>query len=100
MAAANQATGGEAAKEIIPAISDPASAVVRTGKQLSTSITKTQKSLTHAQERVTKVTDKLKTGDVGGAVKQVGENVKNRVERVNKDVNNGLNKLKGKDSSS
>lgn len=100
LAAANQATGGEAAKEVIPAISDPASAVVRTGKQLSTSVTKTQKSLTHAQERVTKVTDKLKTGDVGGAVKQVGENVKNRVERVNKDVNNGLNKLKGKDSSS
>lgn len=60
-------------------------------------VTKTQKSLTHAQERAGKVADKLKQGDLKGAAKQVGDNVKNRVDRLKKDINNGVDKLKGKD---
>ncbi|OMB96182.1 PE-PPE domain-containing protein [Mycobacterium sp. NS-7484] len=60
-------------------------------------VTKTQKSLTHAQERADKVNAKLKQGDLKGAAKQVGENVKNRVDRLKKDVNNGVSKLTGKD---
>ncbi|MED5813825.1 PE-PPE domain-containing protein [Mycolicibacterium sp. 050232] len=62
-------------------------------------VTKTQKSLTHAQERAGKVADKLKQGDLKGAAKQVGDNVKNRVDRLKKDINNGADKLKGKDKN-
>ncbi|OBG86974.1 PE-PPE domain-containing protein [Mycobacterium sp. E802] len=60
-------------------------------------VTKAQKSLTHAQARADKVNAKLKQGDLKGAAKQVGENVKNRVDRLKKDVNNGVSKLTGKD---
>ncbi|WP_234793656.1 PE-PPE domain-containing protein [Mycolicibacterium porcinum] len=62
-------------------------------------VSKVQKSLTHAQERADKVADKLKQGDLNGAAKQVGENIKNRVDRLKKDVNNGVDKLKGKNKN-
>ncbi|OMC36548.1 PE-PPE domain-containing protein [Mycobacterium sp. GA-1841] len=61
-------------------------------------VTKTQTSIAHAQERADKVNAKLKQGDLKGAAKQIGENVKNRVDRLKKDVNNGLKKLNAKDT--
>lgn len=33
--------------------------------------------------------------DVAGAAKQVSANVQNRVERLQKDIDNGVNKLRG-----
>ena len=62
-------------------------------------VTKTQKSLTRAQERADKVNAKLKDGDLKGAAKQVRANVKNRVDRLKKDINNGLKKVQGKDKA-
>lgn len=63
-------------------------------------VTKTQNSLRKANERAALVGEKLRDGDVAGAAKQVGANVQNRVERLKKDVNNGVNKLRGGDTKS
>lgn len=83
--------------------SDAGQAVTKAGERIQADVTKrvtkTQKSLTHAQERANKVADKLKQGDLKGAAKQVGENIKNRVDRLKKDVNNGVDKLKGKNDN-
>ncbi|MCP3811587.1 PE-PPE domain-containing protein [Mycobacteriaceae bacterium Msp059] len=83
--------------------SDAGKALGDAGKKVEAGIakrvTKTQKSLTHAQERADKVAAKLKQGDLKGAAKQVGDNVKNRVDRLKKDIDNGVNKLKGKDKN-
>lgn len=101
LAAANDATGGVVFDGATAALNDPIGVVTKTGKDVETTVTKqvtkTQKSLTHAQERANKVADKVKQGDLKGAVKQVGENVKNRVDRVKKDINNGVKKVSGKD---
>ncbi|MFA5708811.1 hypothetical protein [Mycolicibacterium sp.] len=58
-------------------------------------VTKTQNSLRKANERAALVGKELREGDVAGAAKQVGANVQNRVDRLKKDVNNGLSKLRG-----
>ncbi|CAJ1510146.1 PE-PPE domain-containing protein [[Mycobacterium] burgundiense] len=58
-------------------------------------VTKTQNSLRKANERAALVGEKLRDGDVAGAAKQVGANVQNRVDRLKKDVDNGVNKLRG-----
>lgn len=101
LAAANDATGGVVFDGATAALNDPIGVVTKTGKDVETTVTKqvtkTQKSLTHAQGRANKVADKVKQGDLKGAVKQVGENVKNRVDRVKKDINNGVKKVSGKD---
>lgn len=101
LAAANDATGGVVFDGATAALNDPIGVVTKAGKDVETTVTKqvtkTQKSLTHAQERANKVADKVKQGDLKGAVKQVGENVKNRVDRVKKDINNGVKKVSGKD---
>lgn len=101
LAAANDATGGVVFDGATAALNDPIGVVTKAGKDVETTVTKqvtkTQKSLTHAQGRANKVADKVKQGDLKGAVKQVGENVKNRVDRVKKDINNGVKKVSGKD---
>ncbi|OMC36549.1 PE-PPE domain-containing protein [Mycobacterium sp. GA-1841] len=101
LAAANEATGGEALKQTTALLNDPIGAVAKAGKDVEAKTTKqlskTQKSLTRAQERADKVNAKLKQGDLKGAAKQVGENVKNRVDRLKKDINNGVDKVTGKD---
>lgn len=103
LAAANDATGGVVFDGATAALNDPIGVVTKAGKDVETTVTKqvtkTQKSLTHAQERANKVADKVKQGDLKGAVKQVGENVKNRVDRVKKDINNGVKKVSGKDKN-
>ncbi|CAJ1584413.1 PE-PPE domain-containing protein [[Mycobacterium] wendilense] len=60
-------------------------------------LSKTQNSLRKASERNAKVAENLRKGDLGGAAKQVGDNVQNRVERLGKDINNGVKKLTGQD---
>ncbi|WP_372943087.1 hypothetical protein [Mycolicibacterium sp.] len=61
-------------------------------------MTKTQNSLRKANERAALVGDKLRDGDVTGAAKQVGDNIANRVDRVKRDINNGVGKITGKKS--
>lgn len=79
-------------------VKDPAATVKKIESDTTKQLLKTQKSLAGAQQRIAKVTDKLKNGDLSGAAKQVGENAKNRIDRVKKDINNGLKKLKGDDN--
>ncbi|BBZ64730.1 hypothetical protein MINS_01590 [Mycolicibacterium insubricum] len=72
---------------------------------LQRQLTKSQNSLTGAQERTKAVTDKLGQGDLKGAVQEVGKNIENRAKRAEQDVNNGLAKVgikpnkKGSDDS-
>lgn len=106
LAAANEATEGallDGAKEATAFINDPITPVLKAGKDIESKvtkrITKTQNSLAKAQVRAGKVAEKLQKGDVKGAVKQVGENVQNRVDRLKKDINNGVKKITGKDKS-
>ena len=78
---------------------EPAPTVKKTAAQraqdrIEKRIEKTERSLTRAEERAQKVADKLAKGDVTGAVRQVGDNVKNRADRLGKDVQNGLNKVR------
>lgn len=65
------------------------------GDRAEKRVTKTQNSLRKANERAALVGKELREGDVAGAAKQVGANVQNRVDRLKKDVNNGLSKLRG-----
>ncbi len=88
------------AQQAAAALKDPAGALKKAGAKaqadLAKRVTKTQKSLTKSQARAEAVTDKLKDGDISGAVKQVGANVENRVKRVQKDIKNGVDKVKAK----
>jgi hypothetical protein len=70
-------------------------AVDEAGERVDKQVTKTQNSLRKANERAALVSDKLRSGDVEGAVKQVGANVQNRVDRLKKDIDNGASKLRG-----
>ncbi|BBZ01354.1 hypothetical protein MCHIJ_07910 [Mycolicibacterium chitae] len=65
------------------------------GDRAEKRVTKTQNSLRKANERTALVGKELREGDVVGAAKQVGANVQNRVDRLKKDVDNGLSKLRG-----
>lgn len=90
-------------KDTTAFINDPITPVLKAGKDIESKvtkrITKTQNSLAKAQVRAGKVTEKLQKGDIKGAVKQVGENVQNRVDRLKKDINNGVKKITGKDKT-
>ncbi|CAJ1586495.1 PE-PPE domain-containing protein [[Mycobacterium] wendilense] len=92
------------AQQAAAALKDPAGALKKAGAKaqadLTKRVTKTQKSLAKSQARAKAVTDKLKDGDLSGAVKQVGANVENRVKRVQKDIKNGVDKVKAKVKSS
>ncbi len=70
------------------------------GDRVEKRVTKTQNSLRKANERAALVGKELREGDVVGAAKQVGANVQNRVDRLKKDVDNGLSKLRGSDKDS
>ncbi|OBF15647.1 hypothetical protein A5727_15150 [Mycobacterium sp. ACS4331] len=70
-------------------------AAAEAGERIEKQVTKTQNSLRKATERADLVRDKLTEGDIAGAAKQVGANVHNRVERLQKDIDNGVNKLRG-----
>lgn len=98
--AAGQSEVGKVARAIKDDVETAGEAAANAGEKVEADVakrvTKTQKSLTHAQERAAKVADKLKQGDLKGAAKQVGENIKNRTDRLKKDINNGVDKLKGK----
>jgi len=63
-------------------------------KRLDKQTEKAAHSLTGAQERASKVTRKLASGDLQGAVNQVGDNIKNRADRLSKDAKNGERKLR------
>lgn len=98
--AAGQSEVGKVARAVKDDVETAGEAAANAGEKVEADVakrvTKTQKSLTHAQERAAKVADKLKQGDLKGAAKQVGENIKNRTDRLKKDINNGVDKLKGK----
>ncbi|QZH60684.1 PE-PPE domain-containing protein [Mycolicibacterium farcinogenes] len=98
--AAGQSEVGKVARAVKNDVETAGEAAANAGEKVEADVakrvTKTQKSLTHAQERAAKVADKLKQGDLKGAAKQVGENIKNRTDRLKKDINNGVDKLKGK----
>lgn len=62
-----------------------------------------EKRKTELENRLTKraddgkrVTDKLRSGDIGGAAEEAGKNVQQRVERVSKDIENGVKKVTGR----
>ncbi len=106
LAEVNEATEGavtKGLKDTTAFINDPITPVLKAGKDIESKvtkrITKTQNSLAKAQVRAGKVTEKLQKGDIKGAVKQVGENVQNRVDRLKKDINNGVKKITGKDKT-
>ncbi|KLI04971.1 hypothetical protein ACT17_25325 [Mycolicibacterium conceptionense] len=98
--AAGQSEVGKVARAVKDDVETAGEAAANAGEKVEADVakrvTKTQKSFTHAQERAAKVADKLKQGDLKGAAKQVGENIKNRTDRLKKDINNGVDKLKGK----
>lgn len=79
--------------------SEPGQALTKTGtrlqNRLNKRVTKTQNSIDKALDRTNKVVTKLGSGDVKGAVKQAGDNAKYRVDRLKKDINNGINKITG-----
>lgn len=55
---------------------------------------KTERSLTRAQERAENVNRELRKGNLSGAANEVRKNVENRVDRLGKDVSNGVNKVR------
>lgn len=55
---------------------------------------KTERSLSRAAQRAENVNEKLRDGDLEGAAGEVRKNVTNRLDRLNKDVSNGTNKLR------
>jgi hypothetical protein len=99
LAGADEATGGKVFKETTALLNDPIGPVLKAGKDIestvSKQVTKTQNSIAKAQVRAGKVAEKLQKGDLKGAVKQIGENVQNRVDRLKKDIDNGVKKLTG-----
>lgn len=60
---------------------------------LQRQLTKSQNSLAGAQERTAKVAENLKKGDIPGAARQIGDNIHNRMDRAERDLNNGLGKV-------
>lgn len=60
---------------------------------LQRQLTKSQNSLAGAQERTAKVAENLKKGDIPGAARQIGDNIQNRMDRAERDLNNGLGKV-------
>ncbi|AKS32746.1 PE-PPE domain-containing protein [Mycolicibacterium goodii] len=106
LAEVNEATEGavvDGLKDATALVNDPIGPVLKAGKDLEAEVTKrvvkTQNSIAKAQVRAGKVVEKLQKGDLKGAVRQVGENVQNRVERLKKDIDNGVKKLTGKDKT-
>ena len=57
-------------------------------------VEKTERSLSRAAQRAENVNEKLRDGDLEGAAGEVRKNVTNRLDRLNKDVSNGTNKLR------
>lgn len=55
---------------------------------------KTERSLSRAQERAENVTRELRQGDLHGAANEVRKNVENRVDRLGKDIDNGVKKVR------
>lgn len=60
-------------------------------------VAKTQRSLDKRAAETKAVTDKLTKGDIGGAAQEAGKNVQKRVDRLGKDIRNGVDKVTGKD---
>lgn len=69
--------------------------ILRAGVEKRT--TKLENSLTKRADDAKRVTDKLRSGDIGGAAEEAGKNVQQRVERVGKDIENGVKKITGQD---
>lgn len=59
-------------------------------------VAKTQRSLDKRAAETKAVTDKLSKGDIGGAAQEAGKNVQKRVDRLGKDIRNGVDKVTGK----
>lgn len=57
---------------------------------VSRQLARTNRSLTTTQGNVRLATAKLKTGDIAGAAKQVGDNLAQRGERMKQNVDRGL----------
>ncbi len=60
-------------------------------------VAKTQRSLDKRAAETKAVTDKLSKGNIGGAAQEAGKNVQKRVDRLGKDIRNGVDKVTGKD---
>lgn len=58
--------------------------------------TELENRLTRRADDAKRVTDKLRSGDIGGAAEEAGKNVQQRVERVGKDIENGVKKVTGR----
>lgn len=61
---------------------------------------KTENSLTKRSKKLNGIGSSLSNGDVGDAAKGAGNFVKDRVERLGKDIKNGVDKVTGKDNGS
>lgn len=73
--------------------------------RLDKRVEKTERSLTRAQERAENVNRELRAGNPAGAANEVRKNIENRVNRIGKDIDNGVKKVRDaiggkKDSSS
>lgn len=83
----------DAPGKIKAALSDPGATLDGLGTAANAAfdkrVAKTEKSLSHAKDRINKVTSALKDDGPVAAVKQIGTNIKDRLDRVKKDIKNG-----------
>ena len=81
---------GDDAKDAIPARPSRTSLKDRLDKRVE----KTERSISRAQERAENVNRELRAGNPAGAANEVRKNIENRVNRIGKDIDNGVKKVR------